>query len=60
MLDEETRHAGELVGLRRNDDDVEFNRGEVLTAHFETVRIVRVVKNVTRSRLGNALLKSLE
>ena len=59
MLDQETGHARELVGLRWDNNNVEFHAGEVLTTHLEAVRSVRVVENIPGSRLGNALLKSL-
>lgn len=60
MLDQEAADAGELVGLRGQDDDIEVEVGEVLAGEFKP-RVVRIIGvDDTRHFVGNALLQSLD
>jgi hypothetical protein len=60
VLDEETVHAGELVGLGRQHHDVEVEVGEICTGQLETPGIVGVIDVDHAGHLvRDALFKSL-
>ena len=61
MLHEEAAHAGELVGLRREHDDVELEVGQVCAGQLEARRVVGIlVADRTRELVGNPLLERLD
>jgi hypothetical protein len=61
VLHQEALHAGELIGLRRKYDNVEFNIGKILTGKFKGTEIVGILGvNDPREFVWHALLERLD